>query len=260
MSELSNAQTSSISDISLTASPPVIRENFTSDASVKCLYRHTNTSQLHSLTSIIVSSTAPGGDEGVFTEVATVALSSPQSVMVKDDMGAQVDGQIVVDGESFVSLKWKYPKQDIMGKFKCEVFGMDNIGHTTVRIATVSISETDVTMDMIFAKMRETDEKLDAAITSLNKVMKDRDDINSRLNKAVTEMDDLKSRINSSRDAMIEYSSTFKEHQYLLSVRVNDYSAFEDSICRLYGGYLAEIDNQDEYNAIHSFIKVHNHR
>ncbi|KAH9502951.1 hypothetical protein Btru_072448 [Bulinus truncatus] len=68
--------------------------------------------------------------------------------------------------------------------------------------------------------------------------------------------EELTSRLESSRNWFFKRSDVYKGRRYYLSQQ-DPISRSEQSMatCVLYGGYLAEIDDVDEYNFIKTFIK-----
>merc|ERR1711963_695058 len=101
----------------------------------------------------------------VYTEMAAISASTPDTVTVKNSLGADVTGQLTSSGEnSFITFTWRYPTSDVIGSYKCDAFGMDKIGHPRVSSTEVEVGERQVDMDAILEKMRQMDLTLQAQL------------------------------------------------------------------------------------------------
>jgi len=64
----------------------------------------------------------------------------------------------------------------------------------------------------------------------------------------------LTQRLDNSMAAIMEVSSNYNGHTYHLSHPMLKNAAVADSLCRLYGGYLAELNDGMEWNFVQKFI------
>ncbi|XP_005093950.1 C-type lectin domain family 3 member A [Aplysia californica] len=115
------------------------------------------------------------------------------------------------------------------------------------------LKEMDTKMQELDAKGKELDSKINAADAKENetdakiKAIEDREqEMNSTLN-------DLRTRVENSKDAIISTTTSYRGHNYLLSkpILVNVHEA--NRLCRLYGGYLAEINDKQEFQHLADF-------
>jgi len=220
-------------DVKVLASPTSIHNGFTKFLTVNCTFYHGPQSDFSTIMSLILSkSSSPSKDD--FSEVASLTAFSGDSVDVKDTVGGSVSGHLQANSESFIALEWTYPSGTVEGKYKCEAYGMDKRGHPRVSSAVTSISEKSVDLDMVLENMKKMDSTLDALIAYKQS---------------------LTSRLDNSREAIMSAEASHMGVKYYLSHPMMMNSAVADSLCRLYGGYIVEIDNEDEYTFVSDFVQ-----
>jgi len=211
-------------DANITASPTNIHNGFTKYLTINCTFLAGPGSDFHSIMSLILSKTSSPNDSD-YQELATVTVYSNDLVDVIDNLGADVTGHLAALSESFITYKWKYPDSGAEGNYKCVGFGMDMKGHPRVSEAVATVSDKAVDLDMLLDKMSNMDKEID-------EVMKYRPQISSRFNKSAM--------------ALVEASDMYNGKPYFLSRPVTRNVWMEDSLCRMYGGRLVEVDDKAE--------------
>ena len=118
------------------------------------------------------------------------------------------------------------------------------------------VSSHSMTLDVILGKIQEMDEDQDTLHSLLGAS-------NSKIAQLAAELEQVKSeksatehRLNSSREGMFEAQSSYNGSHYFLSRPVLRDLANADVMCRLFGGYLAEIRDKMEYDFVHDFLLV----
>lgn len=221
------------SDVKVMAKPTSIHNGFTKFLTVNCTFYHGPNSDFSTIMSLILSkSSSPKTDD--FSEVASLTAFSGDSVDVKDTVGGSVSGHLQANSESFIALEWTYPSGTVEGQYKCEAYGMDKRGHPRVSSAITSVSEKSVDLDMVLENMKKMDSTLDELIAY-------------KLS--------LTSRLDNSMKAIMAAQAPYMGKTYYLSHPMMMNSAVADSLCRLYGGYMVEINNKAEYDFVADMVQ-----
>ncbi|XP_035827756.1 uncharacterized protein LOC118478382 [Aplysia californica] len=102
-------------------------------------------------------------------------------------------------------------------------------------------------MDIRMKELKAKDKEFDAKITA----------IEAREQEMNYKLNDLRTRVENSKDAIISTTTGYRGHNYLLSkpILVNVHEA--NRLCRLYGGYLAEINDKQEFQHLADFSSSH---
>ena len=102
----------------MSSSPTEFHAGFTKDLDINCTLLHKDHSEFRALTSVILSKTKTSEDT-TYTEIAAVTLVDPLHVEVKDTVGgAEVKGQLMSDGDSYISYHWHFPPSDADGNYR----------------------------------------------------------------------------------------------------------------------------------------------
>ena len=213
------------SNIRLVATPEEIHQGFTSHLTLTCSFTDHPSANFSSVMSIILSK-ASIQDSASLTEIA--AVSHPNKVTVKNSLGANVTGQLETSSiHSYLTFDWSYPTNDVQGSYKCDVYGMDDVGHPRSESAVVEIGERSIDLEAVLQKIKEMDLSLNGKIDALI----------SQNNKAWA--------------ATFMTSATFQGHKYFLSRPAVWDVTVSESVCEAYdGGYLVEVNDQSEYDFV----------
>lgn len=220
--ECQTTATPTSNDVTLTATP----------SDVTCVFTRVSGSEISSFISLTLSRSQKPA-ENTFSEVAMVTSFSGGHVDVKDaSIGGIATGNISSNG-AMINLKWHYPDKAASGNYKCEAFGLDSQGHpvTSADLATIVTESSD----------------LAAAILEIA-------DLKSARNECLTQASEWQNAVwGSFHDAnSTEYNVT--GHRYFLSQTVKVNVTYTQKICGILGGYLAEIEDQGEYDFIVNFL------
>jgi hypothetical protein len=173
--------TSVTNDVSIEASPTSISTlpGFTKDLALKCSHNHKANSDFGTVLSLIVSkriSESTAVSDAVYRELATVSSFDRYNVNVKNaSLEAKVTGQLIANGESFISLKWTYPSTNVSGTYTCDAHGMDLTGHPKVSSVSIEITEAAIDLNMIAERLKQMDIHQEHLVTSLEKTKADFD-------------------------------------------------------------------------------------
>lgn len=146
---------------------------------------------------------------------------------------SEVKGDFVSNGVSFISFRWRYPQRDVLGRYKCQAYGMDSSGRPRVSTANITVADNAFDIDSILAEMKkikvEHEKKLNLLAISLGWTK----DTWKNSFKAAT---------------------FYNDHAYFLSNMQYSNITKAQSVCLEYGGYLAEINTAAEFKAVDTFL------
>jgi len=272
-------------DIDITSSSSNIQSGFTKDLDINCTFKQDLNSQFGFLSSLILSKTSSPQDSD-FTEIAAINAIHPDTVTSTSSLGADVTGELNSRAESFVSFHWRYPPNDVQGQYKCTAYGLDKNGHPISATATTVVREKTVDLAMILEKMKLLELNQENLITKLNKTQQELNKTETSLTQTKQKLNNtetsltqtkeelnktkaeqiaaqikyqnlltLESRLNSSLSLLFYNSTTFGNHKYYISGPSYTSILEASSVCAELGGYVVEINSQQEYDVIVKLIQ-----
>jgi len=215
-----------VSDIHILATPTAIHDGFTKYLTVNCSFMHGPGSDFSTIMSIILSKTSSPSDSN-YNEIASVTAFSNGNVDVTDALGATVSGHLESNSESFIAYEWKYPSSTTEGMYKCEAYGMDRKGHPRNTKMETTVTEQAVNLNMVLVNMKHMDNEIDELLQFKQEMM---------------------ARLDDSMGALMAASANNNGRMYYLSQPITKNTAVADSLCRLYGATLVEIDDKAEFD------------
>jgi len=221
--------------INVTATPSSFMMVLDREVEVHCKLA-VNGSGLRSVISLILSKTAPNDTDNLFSEIASITEYDRDTVAVRNNsMGAEATGQVMPGHDAFISLKWTYPNSSVAGKFKCEAFGVDRYGHPVTNSGVVVVEEKTVDIPTALDKVKQLNKQVDEAAK-----YKELSGI-------------LLKNCHGGADVFSEIQ-TFNGHCYLLNDPTKVSSAAAQTVCQGYGGYIAEVNDSEEYHFIQHML------
>jgi len=226
------------SDTTITSSVSSVHEGYTKAMTLTCRVSLTSTSQLSMVSSLILGKTSTTDDNN-FSEIATVSQLSPSTVDVKNTLGANVTGQLTSSRDAYITYTWRYPSRDVTGKYSCTAHGLDKLGHAiNENPSTTSVESQELDLEMLLQKMKQLEVNQDALKTQL-------------ANQQAQEKHDW----NDTKTLMTEDSVVYQGHQYMLSTPTNLNVPLAEIMCRHFGGYLLEVNDQAEFKVVQNMLK-----
>ncbi|CAL1546022.1 unnamed protein product [Lymnaea stagnalis] len=262
----------------LDVKPTTIVPGFTSRLEVTCFVPRKSIPNMQTINSLILSSYEENNRSQMKYFVA-INHSNGKTGHFPD--GVTTSGAVNNEWDCYLNLTWDYPTREAASLFKCEVNGLNamwrpvTVGldasvvaqapdlNVLVEEFTVNRKET-LKMQAELARVRSelsylkqqvaippttdasisnTYNKLQAQVTALKEF-------------TVKFVNTSETRMEASRDSLFHVSGVYDGRHYWLSKPVivmgpDTYQA----ICSTYGGYLAEIDDGQEYAFVNGFIK-----
>jgi len=223
-------------DVTLSATPDRVTTGLTKALAVNCSVTLDSDPDMATVMSIIVSKNDNSGANRGYVELAALA-SSNQVDNKFPSLGAVASGAIHPLNDSYLALEWTYPSDDVSGLYMCQVYGMDADGHPVVKTTITSVSKEDAEVNVVLQRLKELEVKLD-----------ERNGCCSKMHQ----------RVQHANAALFEATSDiFNGKRYAMSTLTLTNIAASSFKCRLSGGYLAEIDNEEEFNFVKKFIDQH---
>ncbi|KAK6979215.1 hypothetical protein BgiMline_020185 [Biomphalaria glabrata] len=202
---------------------------------INCSVLKGGNSKLSGLVSLILSYQS-NVERNEFIPLASI--NSIDGNMHMHTSKAQGHGVINNTGDSYLSLQWPYPTDEMAGEYKCEAHGVDQFFRPTAEVELIKINASVLSLESLRDELRSVLMFVDQ----------------QRLQNQEFEI--LKSRIDSSKLWFFKRSDVYKGRRYYLSQQ-DPISQSEQSMatCALYGGYLAEIEDWDELTFVKAFIR-----
>ncbi|XP_059173160.1 uncharacterized protein LOC131953804 [Physella acuta] len=243
--------------VRLTASPTVVDLGLTS-LTVRCDVSDSSQNILSAVVAVIVSRSA--NDSRNYTELASLNLFIGHQVHVLTSEAVTANGSIHSYGHSFLELHWVKPTLAQAGHYICTAQGPDEVGHNINMIADAYVSTRQPGSDQLLERIRELDLDLKLANDKLAQ-------FNMSLAHVARDVTNLSTGIEANRQEILNiaavnnrptwlFSRNYVVGNYSYSVSKYYYSnvATAETLCNIYGGYLAEIDDADEYNVVKNFL------
>ncbi|KAK0063549.1 hypothetical protein Bpfe_007190 [Biomphalaria pfeifferi] len=188
---------------------------------IDCSVSKGNKSKLSGFVSLILSYRS-NVERNEFIPLATI--NSFDGNIHMHTSKSQGHGVINNTGDSYLSLQWPYPTDEMAGEYKCEAHGVDQFFRPTAEVEWIKINSRVLSYESLREELRSVLMFVDQ----------------QRLQNQ--EFETLKSRIDSSKLCFFKRSEVYKGRRYYLSQQ-DPISKSEQSMatCALYGGYLAEI-------------------
>lgn len=277
--------------VTITTSADTLYPGFTKDLTLTCGFNHSQLSHFGMAISLILSKSDSEEDDGRFSEIAAITAMDTDHADVEDPLGGHVTGGLSTSRDSHITYTWHYPPRGVTGRYMCTVHGMDDLGHPISSSASTVLREREMDLDSILQKMQEMDlaveahkleldgykedlrqqnatiakqaktitdvkNQLSAETLELSNQKANFEDLVSRHDNLQTRFKDLVSRQNMTRSAMTQNSTVFQGHKYVISRLTWWDVPMAEVMCRsLFGGYLVEIDDDDELSAVQNLIR-----
>jgi len=214
-------------DVHVQAHPATMHAQFTKHLVVNCSYIHGNGSDFSTLVSLLLSM-KNSSQQADYTELATITAFSNDQLSVKNNIGAHVTGHLVATGQSFITLEWLYPGEEVVGEYRCQGFGLDHDGHPRVSAMTTQINHLSLNCETVLPKYKDTDLKLDA----------------------------VKGKINNLMTTLLDTSDSHDNHTYFLTRPLALDVQLGASLCDVSGGYLVEVNDQSEFEFLVNLTRL----
>ncbi|KAK7005233.1 perlucin [Biomphalaria glabrata] len=221
----------------LTATPTAVGVGLTRQLEVKCTFSRDSGSIINSLLSLHIAHSA-NVDNPSFSLLASINSNDNKVTGVILNTGAKVSGGINNNGESFLKITWSYPLKRNGGRYRCRANGANSVGKVVD-----SIKGTIVTAD----------------VPNINSIVQELINVNKRIDDQESGgSGSLSGRLNVSGALRTQFviSEPYKGRRYYLSFRPYLHTVQDAHFrCQMYGGYLTEIDDSDEFEFVRNFLK-----
>ncbi|CAL1530128.1 unnamed protein product [Lymnaea stagnalis] len=228
---------SAASALQFTAHPTMIHFGFTPSLDLRCSFTQGGNTGIISLVSMFISRSRDTHNID-YQEIASVNSFTGNLSNVAHG-NATVSGFISNLGESYLSMHWTSPDDQEAGLYNCVANGVDGTGHP---ISVMSTSQVTSEVPSIIQMVQE--------------ILNLKVNMNNALGNNCTS-GSWQTRLELMKNARFEISSLYKGRRYLLSKIADFVSApVAQESCELYGGYLAEIEDDDELQFVQNFFKT----
>ncbi|KAH9492302.1 hypothetical protein Btru_024621 [Bulinus truncatus] len=186
--------------LTIRAQPSILTVGFTETMTVRCNFTRGDDSIIVSPLSLALVH-SPQSDN-YFHDVARVSMLTRPKVITTVDKSAEVNGDIQVNGTSFIEIKWTLPTSKISGLYMCTLTGLDKSYDVIKESQSVDVQEAfPVAVDFLslqqkilmilkqLGKLKEKDtdidDKMNQSLSRLASQKQDIDDVRKRLSSTV---------------------------------------------------------------------------
>ncbi|XP_059146630.1 uncharacterized protein LOC131934586 [Physella acuta] len=232
---------STASGIRMEAAPSHINIGVTRYLNVRCSTTRGDDSSMESLMSLIISRSKTSQDKD-FQELASMTTFTPM-VQIKDvlEVNMTASGNIDNNEQSYIDLVWEYPDVTKIGVYKCEAHGVDHTGHPAYVNTTVVVSSTHPDCEPVLEQVKTQAAVIEQLTSKVDNLTSTARELNQQL----------KQLLGKDLTSIYKISPGYNGKIYLFSVKYNTLSAGNSAVvCNTFGGYLVEIDSEQEYNFI----------
>ncbi|CAL1530129.1 unnamed protein product [Lymnaea stagnalis] len=228
---------SAASALQFIAQPTMIEIGLTPSLDLRCSFTHGSDPEMASLVSLFISRSRDLENID-YQEIASVNSFTGNISNVAHG-NATVSGFISNLGQSYLSMHWTLPGDQEAGLYKCVANGVDGTGHPISVMSTTQVTSEVPSIRQLVDELRNLKINMKYALENI----------------CISGC--WQTRLELMKNARFEISSLYKGRRYLLSKLADIASApVAQESCELYGGYLAEIDDDDELHFVQNFIKT----
>ncbi|CAL1541110.1 unnamed protein product [Lymnaea stagnalis] len=265
------------STLSVSANPEIFNPGLTTKLTVKCNYvkNDTSTSSPSALVSLFLSRANNGSSD--YEEFASLNVFLGQQVNLITQENVKASGAINSTGESFIALTWDSPAEDVAGSYKCTAQGPDHVGHSVVIESTVDVKSSAPGNKDLLSQIQQLDSHLKQVEATINlmktdfagqlvQVSKNDTHVLALNDQTAQDINTLKQANANSSSANMKllleafrssvFSREFNGPNATYWLSKNSYTDVRDAenLCKLYKGYLVEINSDGEYAAVREFL------
>jgi len=196
-----------------------------------------------------------------FKEIAAITMLSGQNVEVKDDLGGgQVKGHIDgMGGNTFISYQWMYPSSQVKGQYQCTVHGMDKLGHPVMSTTQATVEENTVDIDSVLTRLKGCEKSKDQLQTELTATKSQLTVTETQLNSTQQELLQSNQTLERLNHRFLQHGTVHNNHVYFTSDQQPANVTLFQQQCREKGGYLVEINDENEYQFLKTYLTSLNH-
>jgi len=211
----------------LTTTPDEVIEHITPDLKVRCDLNSDNTSTINIPLKLTIKKSSIRSPLN-FTEIAYVN-SIEHKLQSAFSVNGTITGDLKVSGTgSYIAVQWVYPQFDLTGTYICDLTGFDQLGQIVSTTSNVTVTDHKPNQVDALIKLQKHDLRLKALEKS-------------------------SLALNAFANSLFMINTTFNNTKYLVSRPFLQNTAMAESVCALFGGYLAEFDGY-EYVGIKAIL------
>ncbi|KAH9490799.1 hypothetical protein Btru_043822 [Bulinus truncatus] len=228
--------------------PSRIQPGLTKDLIVNCSITDNKIPQMLKILSLILSRETPDVDD--YEELVVLKYNRFNNSTVTDSK--LPDGSSSINGASYISLTWPHPTYRDASKYKCEAQGISTLFSKLTATAYASVISDEPDIKALVQEIYELRKETYQTREYLEELKDKYGHLNNIFINSVTA---LQNQRDISKEFLFYASAPYKGKRYYLSKQqVTFQLGIAQSTCALYGGYLAEIDNSEEFLFVRNFL------
>ncbi|CAL1527815.1 unnamed protein product [Lymnaea stagnalis] len=237
--------------LQIEVNPAKVQLGVTKDLQVRCTFTAGKIPTITRLFYLLISHSNATTEEPDFQYLALINLFDGQINVFSQEF-TSANGYINTRGESFIAVVWKDPKSTTAGAYRCDANGVDFIGRPRTLSETATVEAASPGVDVFLKEMAN----LTSHLAHLERTVSEFREQTANLRLF---QDTMKSRLALVLKSMFDESEVFMGRRYYLSKDVTSFApSTGGAACAMFGGYLAEIESNDEFQFLREFIIVSN--
>ncbi|CAL1541107.1 unnamed protein product, partial [Lymnaea stagnalis] len=228
-----------------------------SSLTINCTFRPDSSSSMAALISLIVSRTKDLSQP--FQELASINVKSDSQVNHLVNHSFVATGNISATSDSSLLLSWTNPSERQPGSYRCTAQGVDNVGHQVVATQDVHITAILSITDQLNFELDSFEASLNIFQHNVtifqNKRNQELQDLRETLKSVETTENFFRHKLQTMKTTMFNRTMIHSNHTYYLSEDVYRHDDINSAVCELFGGYLVEVDDVDEQEALKAFME-----
>ncbi|CAL1527812.1 unnamed protein product, partial [Lymnaea stagnalis] len=223
--------------------PPDIIAGLTRQLSVNCSFTRTDITNMVKLFSLVITQSNDTENLNFYYQASVDELDGLNNVT------GNVSGHLDNRHESYIAMKWDTPRSSLTGWYSCEANGESLNGQVVKITKTVKVQISNPTIEDLLDNQSSL---IELQSSQISKLQQDLDQIGS----SVIENCICCERFNESLKSLYRISALHNGSRYYLSPSSKILLVKEaEAQCELMGGYLTEMDSEQEYLFVKSFVK-----
>lgn len=220
------------------AVPPSISMGLSSSLELKCMFTKDFNYNMDRLQSIQILYSA-SEKYPVWKLVADINWND--NIARPSNTDGSVMGFIDKDGISYLRVTFSRPVKDKAGKYQCKLSGLGSSNQVQELKAEVTVTEQVPSIQSVVEELIN----LAKHVETLKNLLMD------HLTFERSKMD-----VAASLRTQFYISEEFRSHRYYMYTKAQYFTSNDAHFhCHMYGGYLAEINDAEEFNFVRNFIK-----
>ncbi|XP_055881284.1 uncharacterized protein LOC106061663 isoform X2 [Biomphalaria glabrata] len=254
--------------LQLIAEPTLIESGTTRHLIVNCSVDPETSGKMIFLNSIVLTRSTDVNKSDAHAVAIITTMNKSVLLFDQDGLGS---GVLSISGESYLCMQWEYPIFSMAGEYKCDANGMSLSWQPVTVSSSVNVALKEMSINSVYSQLRNSQLENKQRIYDIGHLAKELKENNvvvetntkdiktlqDQLKYTTEFIQDLIEEINEAAIKTLFFeSSLYNGHTYFLpkesTLRASSTATFA---CTKHGGFLAEIEDLEEWRFVNNFLK-----